>query len=272
MPVPQISVLMGVYYRRSDPSELERSVTSILNQSFSDFEFLICDDGSSPQAVSYLNQAAQQDSRIRLVREGRLISLSSKLNACLKLANGQWVARMDDDDRSHPQRFERQLAYLNSHPQVSFAGCSVDLYRRGQLVGTRRFPEFPSVRDFYFAQPYIHPTLIFRKTDLLSVNGYSERPSCLLCEDYDLLLRLYAAGYQGANMPDVLFDYTIPPTAKGSRKMSHRWNEAVTRYHRFKELKVLPQAWPYVLKPVAVGLVPEPVLSILKDRKNASDQ
>ena len=65
-------------------------------------------------------------------------------------------------------------------------------------------------------------------------------------------------------MQEVLFDYTIPATAKGNRKMRHRWNEAVTRYRRFGELGLLPGALPYVVKPLAVGLLPEKVLKRLK--------
>ena len=97
-----------------------------------------------------------------------------------------------------------------------------------------------------------------------AVNGYSEDKSVILCEDYDLLLRLYAKGFYGANLQEVLFDYTIPATVKGNRKMRHRWNEAVTRYRRFKELELFPIALPYVVKPIAVGFLPKFILKRLK--------
>ena len=116
-------------------------------------------------------------------------------------------------------------------------------------------------------QPYVHPALLFRRACLDAVGGYSEDPRCILCEDYDLLLRLYEAGFTGANLQEILFDYTIPVTAKGSRRMKHRWNEAVTRFRRFRGLGVLPRAWPYVLKPLAVGLVPERLLYALKKKR-----
>lgn len=261
---PSISVLMGVYYRRESTVMLERSIRSILAQTLPDFEFLICDDGSSREACSCLDQIAAGDERIRPIRRGNLMSLPSKLNACLGEAQGQWIARMDDDDYSHPQRFEKQLTYLRNNPQVDFVGCNVNLSRNGSIAGVRYLPEHPTVRDFYFTQPYIHPTLVFKRAVLSAVGGYSESPQCLLCEDYDLLLRLYEHGYRGSNLQEILFDYTVPSTAKGNRKITHRWNEAVTRYHRFKSLHVLPGALPYVLKPLAVGLIPEPVLKKLK--------
>lgn len=261
---PIISVLMGVYYRSAGTALLERSIASILAQSISDFELLICDDGSSPEAVGLLDRLAKTDLRIRLIRRGNLFSLPCKLNACLEEAAGVYFARMDDDDYAYPQRFEKQLAYLERHPEIAFVGSDVNLIRSGKLVGQRRLPPRPEVRDFYMTQPFIHPTLLFRREALEAVNGYSEDRYCLLCEDYDLLLRLYAAGYKGANLQDTLLDYTIPLTAKGKRKMSHRWNETVTRYRRFAELKLLPQTWPYIIKPLAVGLLPEKLLGRLK--------
>ena len=261
---PKISVLMGIYDKSEDISVLRRSVESILHQTFSDFEFLICDDGSSKQVQAYLDDIAKKDPRIRLIRSGNAFLLPVKLNLCLEKANGKYIARMDGDDFSHPDRFQQQLDYLSGHPEVSFVGCNVNLIQNGKVVGKRCFPEYPKVRDFYMTQPYIHPTLIFRKDILKSANGYSEDKAVILCEDYDLLLRLYAKGFYGANLQEVLFDYTIPATAKGNRKMRHRWNEAVTRYRRFGELGLLPGALPYVVKPLAVEILPEKILKRLK--------
>lgn len=262
-----VSVLMGVYYQKDDIAMLIRSVGSILDQTIKNLELVICDDGSAPQVCSYLTQAASLDHRICLVRPGRCYSLPEKLNVCLGAARGEWIARMDDDDYAHPDRIKCQLDYLVSHPEIAFVGCCSNLYRGGNLVGVRSFPEYPQIQDFYFTQPYLHPTLIFRREALEQVKGYSETMWCRLCEDYDLLLRLYHAGYQGANLPDVLFDYTLPLTAKGNRKMRHRWNEVLTRYRRFRELGLLPKAFPWVVKPIAVGLLPEGILSRLKRQK-----
>lgn len=265
---PQISVLMGVYDRSCDIAPLERSVRSILAQTISDIELLICDSGSSSEACRFLDALAEQDSRLHLVRDDTMpTDLAHKLNACLRHVKGKLVARMDDDDFSHPNRFKQQAEYLSTHPNVAFVGCNVNLCLQGKQVNVRSFPEHPTVQDFYFVQPFIHPTLMFRKEALDRAGGYSEDKKCILCEDYDLLLRLYTAGYQGANIQDVLFDYTISGTARGSRRMCHRWNETVTRWRRFGELGLLPKAMPYVLKPLAVGLLPEHVLRKLKQKQ-----
>lgn len=264
---PIISVIMGVYYRSSDTSTLGRSVRSILAQTFSDFELLVCDDGSSPETIQLLDRLSVEDSRVKLVRVSGSYLLAYKLNVCLRAAEGQYIARMDDDDFSHPDRFKRQLDFLHNNPKLAFVGCNVDTYDGGKKNGERVFPEFPEVKDFYFTQPFIHPTLMFRRDVLERVGGYSEDKRCVLCEDYDLLLRIYAAGERGANLQEFLFDYTVSGAAKGNRKMRHRWNEAVTRWRRFKDLGILPRALPYVVKPLAVGLVPKRMLRRLKEQR-----
>lgn len=268
---PEISVLMGVYYHRSDTALLERSVESILAQSVTDFEFLICDDGSAPETKRLLERYADQDSRICLVRTGGKISLPQKLNACLEMATGKFIARMDDDDYSCPERFRVQLQAMEDHPEIDFIGCNVALCRGMEAFAWKEFPEFPTVKDFFMTQPYVHPALFFRREVLDAVGGYCEEKYCDHCEDYDLLLRLYARGYRGMNLQRILLHYTAP-NLKGNRTMRHRWNEVVTRWRRFKQLQVLPQALPFVVKPIVVGLLPGFVLRRLKERNYSVQQ
>lgn len=254
---------MGIYYRQSDCNALKRSIYSILHQTVTNFELLVCDDGSSKQAVAFLNQIANEDKRVKLIRPGRLRFLPHKLNACLAIAKGQYIARMDDDDFSYADRFARQIKFLDENQTVSFVGSWANLFQLGTITGTLCFPKNPCIKDFYMTQPFLHPSLMFRKKDLIAAGGYSEEERCILCEDYDLLLRLYAMGYKGANIQEPLLDYTI--TNKKKRFMKHRWNEVRTRWHGFKRLGVLPRAFPYVVKPLVCGIIPDFLLKKIKD-------
>ena len=264
---PLISVLMGTFYRREELSPLNHSVSSILQQTYKNFEYLICDDGSTPAAKRVLEKYAAADMRIKLVRPGSALTLSEKLNVCLQVSMGSLIARMDDDDVSHPNRFSKQIAFLQQNPQIAYVGCNAALVCAGKMVGYRQLPQYPLAQDFYMTQPFIHPTLIFKRSALLSVNGYSERSEAILCEDYDLLLRLYKQGHFDANLQEYLFDYSVPDTARGNRKMAYRWNETLTRYARFRDLGLLPAAFPYVIKPLAVGVLPESILKRIKTRR-----
>lgn len=259
-----ISVVMGVRYRREDLSPLKRAVESILQQSYSDLEFLICENESTPEAKALLSEYVQMDSRVRLVDGSGATLLGEKLNRCISVANGNWIARQDDDDRSLPNRLARQMEFLHKNKQYAFVGCYVKIEQDGTIVGTRKFPQAPETKDFLFIQPFIHPTILFRKDCLDAAAGYSQSRFCSGCEDYDLLLRLYQAGYKGANLTEPCFIYHIPSPGVCTRSYSMRINEVVTRWNRFYALGLLPKALPYVVKPLIVGLIPQRMLSRLK--------
>ena len=145
---PTISILMGVYQPIFKLNALRDAVASILTQTFGDFEFLICDDGSCEEVLRYLESVAAADRRVRLIRSPKALTLPQKLNLCLGAARGQWIARQDDDDLSSPQRLEKELAFLETHPQYAFVGCNVELRMADGGKGERILPQAPTVRDF----------------------------------------------------------------------------------------------------------------------------
>ena len=263
---PLISVLMGILYKNDDIRLLKRSIDSILNQTYGNIELIICDDGSSCEARNYVNSCGKLDSRIRIVRGLDRTDLAPKLNACLKESKGEFIARMDDDDYSMPNRLMVQLNSLLINPDISFVGSQVSLIENGKSVGVRILPEFPEIRDFYMTQPFVHPSLLFRREALLDVEGYSESIRQIRCEDYDLLLRLYAKGHRGMNLQEPLLEYTLPALDrhKNSNKLMYCWNESYTRFFRFKELNALPETIPYIIKPLVFGMLPYSLKKWLK--------
>lgn len=262
-----ISVIMGVYYKRSDLIFLKRAINSILSQSHTNLELIICQRGSTSDAIEYLSKISIKDSRVTVIDGSQTQSFSEQLNLCLKVAKGNWIARMDDDDYSFSERLEKQLEYLTKHKDVSFVGCNVMLVQDGSEIGIQVFPEKPESKDFLFSMPYIHPALLFRKTALDNVGGYSELPRCNRCEDYDLLLRMYEAGMCGANIQTEYFSYTLPSQGITTRNLRDRINETKTRYVRFRAQKLLPKAFPYTIKPIVVWCIPRKLLARLKNKK-----
>lgn len=262
-----ISVIMGVKYRRESTELLERAVQSILEQTHTNFEFLICVRDSTDKARKYLYDIAQLDKRVKIIDGTNAESFSRQLNMCLSKANGEWIARMDDDDYSHSDRLKKQLEYLKKHSDLAFVGCIVGLVQDEKKVGVRRFPERPQVKDFLFNMPFIHPTLLFRKKALMAAEGYSEESRCGRCEDYDLLLRLYEMNLYGANIQNVLFDYSLPHKGISTCSFTDRLNETRTRFVRFKSLGILSRNFQYVLKPIAVWLIPKRILAWIKNKR-----
>lgn len=263
---PLVSVIMGVLYHRVDLEPLRYAIQSILLQSMTDFEFLICDSGSSAECVTLLEEFSATDKRIRLFHTAGKITLSEKLNVCLAEANGTYIARMDDDDFSHPERFAVQVAYLNAHPDVAFVGCNVNYVFADGSIQKKQFPRKPSPLDFRLSMPYIHPSIMFRQCGLVEAGGYSEARHCFLCEDYDLLLRMYAKGMCGVNLQEILFDYSMAGVENNRRSFHSRLNEVIVRFLRFRELHMLPGAFLYVIKPLLVGCLPLAVLNWLRHK------
>lgn len=260
-----ISVIMGVKYRRDSTDLLKRSVDSVLMQTYRNFEFLICERESTEDAKKYLYKISLSDKRVKIIDGSNAKSFSEQLNMCLSEAKGKWIARMDDDDYSHRNRFEKQLAYFENNADAAFVGCNAELFQDGKKVGIKRFPEKPEIKDFLFSMPFIHPTIIFKSSALKAVNGYSEESRCERCEDYDLLLRMYEKGMRGANIQTELFDYSLPPKGINTRSFRDRINETRTRIVRFKALGILPRNLHYALKPIAVWFIPKRLLAKIKE-------
>lgn len=268
---PLVSICMGVRYQRDGLFLLERAIRSIQTQVYSNWELLICERDSNQEAKIRLSVFAQEDPRIHILDGTGTSGLPGQLNRCLKAARGDWIARMDDDDVSAPNRLRVQMAYLQNHPWAAFVGCVAQMEREGRSEGIRRFSAAPEIKDFLFVQPFLHPTLLFRRPALEAVGGYCELARCTGCEDYDLLLRLYEEGYRGGNVQEPLFTYTLPPLGSKKRTMALRWNEVKTRYVRFISLGLLPGALPYVIKPILVGMIPERLLERIKAKRQGRE-
>ncbi len=170
---PKVTVLMSVF---NDQGYLAQAVESILNQSFGDFEFLIIDDGST-EPLEALNSIS--DSRIVVHRQEN-IGLTRSLNKGIKLAVGEFIARMDADDVSEPQRLEAQIAELESHPQVDLVGSFFDIVDcEGRLIERKELITDPIYRlwRLQFHNNYGHGTVMFRKRAVADIGMYRRKSS-----------------------------------------------------------------------------------------------
>jgi len=145
--MPNISVIMGVY---NGEHRVTKAVESILNQDYEDFEFIICDDGSTDDSYYVLEMLSKQDNRIVLLKNSKNMGLAPTLNYCLKNARASYIARMDDDDWSHPERFKKQVKFLDENPSYGYVGCNIGIKHDGQAIGFRKFPEKPIENDFLY--------------------------------------------------------------------------------------------------------------------------
>lgn len=264
---PKISVIMGVY-NQWDVIALQESVKSILNQTFSDFEFIIYDDGSTREAGKYIRDLGSLDDRIVLLGKEENNGLAFSLNYCINKARGEYIARMDADDISLPTRLEEQLDFLESHKEYSWCGCNTELFDDKGIWGRRNMPEKPEYQDYLKYSPYVHPTVMYRKSLFEMTDSYHVSEETFRCEDYELFMRLRRAGFRGYNIQKYLFQYREDSKAFARRKMKYRIAEAKLRYRNFKAMGMLgPKGWLYVIRPIVGGLVPNKMLIAIKRRQ-----
>ncbi len=202
---PQVTVLLSVY---NAERYLAEAIESILKQTFTDFEFVIINDGSTDRSLQILQQYVQLDNRIRLVsRENR--GLVTTLNEGVKLAKAPYIARMDADDISYPDRLSYQVEFLKEHPDYVAIGSKVQLIDEdGDPL--RLFSLETSHQDIDSAHlrgeggAIAHPAVMFRKDKFNAVGHY--RSEYIHSEDLDLWLRMAEVGKLG-NLPTLLLDY-----------------------------------------------------------------
>lgn len=264
---PEISVIMAVY-QAADGRALRQAVRSICSQSYVNWELLICDDGSTDHTWEILEQLAAADSRIRLLRLAKNHKAGYARNKCIRAARGKYLAIMDADDISAPGRLHKQIDFLKSHPQAAFVGSRGEFFVR--RIGDERecypFCSMPQAADFLFSLPYVHASLMFRREALEQVHGYDIRRRVIRAEDYDLLLRLYAAGMYGANLDEVLYYIRRDRKQYKRRKYRYRFHEAYVKYKGFQKLNLMPKGIFYVAKPLLVGILPSSVVKVLQQR------
>lgn len=266
-----ISVLMGTYNEKNRAA-VALAIDSVLNQTFTDFEFIICDDGSGHGFYRWLQNYCRKDRRIKLLRNAKNQGLAAALNRCLAHAKGDYIARMDADDVSAGERFAKQYAFLESHPEYALVGCCVEMTGKQGAWGIRRLEEMPGKKSFLKTSPFVHPTILIRRDVMGALGGYSRERSACRAEDYEFFMRLYAAGYRGYNLQETLFSYREDLQSYQKRKYRYRILECLVRFRGFRKMGILKGNLRYVVKPLAVGLVPARVMQKIRRRRYAWDR
>lgn len=204
---PMISVIMPVYNAEKYVAE---AIESILNQTYSDFEFIIIDDGSTDNSYQMLQSYAVKDDRIKLYRNDINLKLPKTLNFGIEQAQGKYIARMDADDISLPERFAKQIEFMESHPDVGVCGTYYESFSGSQnnKIHIQKNPlTHESIKIYlnFLGCSLAHPT-IFGITKIFKQHRYSEVMADN-AEDYELWLRLMQNHIIFANVPEVLLLY-----------------------------------------------------------------
>lgn len=236
----KISVLMGVY---NGGEYLEAAIVSILNQSFRDFEFIIIDDASTDNSPKVLKEWAERDPRIVLMHNQTNLGLTKTLNLGIAKARGEWIARQDADDRSLPDRFSRQLAFLQRHPEVGIVGTGawiIDQQGKREAIPKLLPATHPEILwNVILQNPFYHTSTLFKRRLALE-HPYDE--ILPFGQDFELWGRLLHHT-QGANLAEPLIE-SRRHNARTSVRHNHR-QQAIGRLIIKKHLQQLLPAHPW---------------------------
>ena len=201
--IVKVTVLLPVY---NGEKYLHETMQSILGQTYTDFEFLIVDDGSTDQSSTIIDSF--KDSRIRVLKNPRRLKLSGALNRGMKEAKGKYIARMDGDDIALPERLRKQVEYLDRHPEVGVCGTGIEIF--GSVKNRRDiYPNTSEEIKAYtlFDCPFCHPTVMMRK-DLFEKYDLWYDGSYYPTEDYELWARAVEL-FPTVNLDEVLVRYRV---------------------------------------------------------------
>jgi glycosyltransferase involved in cell wall biosynthesis len=211
--VPFATVIMATY--NDAPEHVEKAIESILNQTFSNFELIITDDSTDVRTIQTINSFADKDKRIRVIKNDCRIGLVKSLNAGLREARGQYIVRMDADDVSAANRFEKQIRFLEENEEyVLVSSCSFFIDKLGNTIPNlgRTFPILSNsvLQDSLdYRNTIFQSSVVVRKKALLEVGGYVE---VIAMEDWLLWGKLRKYG-KFKQLPDVLISYRILPSS-----------------------------------------------------------
>ena len=202
-----VSVIIPAFNEK--PIMISDAVNSILKQTYKNIEVHIFDDSTNTETIKAIDSFSN-DSRIHVHRAKERVGFIKSLNRGLEVSKGKYIARMDGDDFSLLNRLEKEVAYLETHPEVVVVGGQLNIMdENGKITSARTYPT-GGIKFFLFScvrNPLAHPTIMMRR-EVVDI-GYRYDETLRMSEDLDLWLRLLNDGYKLANLPDTVLNYRV---------------------------------------------------------------
>ena len=263
---PKVSVIMGIY---NCEKTLANAIESIVNQTYTNWELILCDDGSTDNtyeiAEKYRNKYPE---KIVLLKNETNQGLNITLNNCLRVCKGEMIARQDADDVSLPIRFAKQVEYLFKHPDCAFVSCGMFVNDGTRRVGVRIQPNIrPTAKGFMKKNQFYHASTMIRREALEKVGGYTEDRRLLRVEDLNLWTKLYASGMYGENIQEAYYEVLEDNNTYQRRKLKYRINGAYARLLAIDMLKLPKWYILYAARDIIIGLLPNTVYKFFHIKK-----
>lgn len=230
----RISVLMGIY---NCAPTLQEALDSLYAQTYQGFKIILCDDGSKDDTLKIAEENARLHDNIIVIKNEKNMGLNYTLNHCLEYADTEYIARMDGDDISLPTRFQKQVKFLDEHPEYAIVSNSmIHFDENGEFGRGKTKGGEPSITVFNSGSPFCHAPCMVRKEAYDAVKGYSVSPWLLRLEDYNLWMKMYAVGYRGYNIGEYLYMMRDDRNAVVRRNVKARINGIYAHWIAYRTL------------------------------------
>lgn len=266
----KVSVIMGIY---NCEDTLKDSIESIINQTYDNWELIMCDDMSTDNtyklAESYMKK---YPNKIELVRNRNNSGLAFSLNHCLKYVTGEYIARQDGDDISLPNRFDIQVKFLNDNKDYDLVGSKMISFDEKGVNGLRGVSfEEPKVTDLSISTTFCHATIMARSYVYENLNGYRVNKYTYRCEDVDLWYRFFAKGYRGYNLSEGLYMVRDDLNAYKRRTLKSYIYLMKVNFDGYKMVNMPKKYYIFLIKPIISAIMPKSIMKLYHKKRISNE-
>ena len=246
---PLVSVIIACY---NAEKYIDACLASIVNQTYSNLEIIVCDDASTDGSLKKLHEWKDKDNRIIVLSNKTNMFSAATRNRCIEVSHGEFLMIQDVDDISKLDRAEKLLKTFSDHPDMSIISSSFDCFIQDPNVIIKTYKtnnKFPTKYSFMRGMPFSHPASMIKRKCVLDVSGYRIAKETRRCQDYDMFMRMYAKGHRAMVIDEALYLYRLDEANYRRRTFAARVGEYKIRLNGYREMGIMPWAYPYALKP-----------------------
>lgn len=255
---PKVSIIMGIY---NCESTLRESIESIINQNYTNWELIMCDDCSKDNTFNVAKEYKEKyPNKIKLIKNEKNLTLGPTLNRCIELVEGKYIARQDGDDISRPDRLQKQVEFIENNPKWDLVGAGMTSFDENGNHGIRLIKEVPQPKDLMKGTTFAHATILIKSDVMRNLNGYCEEADVHQVEDYHLWFRFFENGYKGYNIQEHLYYVREDRNSYKRKNLKRRLNEIRVMIDGCRRLNLNIINYLMILKPIITIIIPRRLL------------
>lgn len=255
MSEPKVSIIMGIY---NCESTLKDSIESIINQTYTNWELIMCDDCSKDKTFEIAQYYKNKyNDKIILLKNESNLTLGPTLNRCLKYASGKYIARQDGDDLSHRDRLKIQVNFLEKNCEYDLVGTNmISFDNNGENGIHRKVREANKENYLKYGVIFYHATIMMKSSTMKNLGGYSDKWYTIQAEDFELWARFIEQNYKGINIDENLYYVREDIDAYKRRNIKRRLRLIILRFIVNKRLKAHLYLYFFILKDIIAIFIP----------------